>query len=194
MNKGIQVSFVGMEPTDALRKYAIEKIKKYENLLTDATKIEVFLKENQYRKGKDHDFRIDINVYLPNSQVRVEEVGEEMYANIDKATDTLARRLKRYGDKREQWEGVTPWRILEADKNMIEDDSTITDYSDYVPKIAVRKKLEDMSPLAEGEAIERMELSGYDQILFRNKETDKISMIYKRLDGTYGLVEPADLL
>ena len=79
-------------PTDALKKFVIEKIGKHENLLKDATKIEASLKENQYRRGKDNDFRVDINVYLPNSQVRVEVVGEDMYANIDQATDTLARR------------------------------------------------------------------------------------------------------
>jgi putative sigma-54 modulation protein len=190
----INVSFVGMEPTEALKKFVIEKIGKHENLLKDATKIEVFLKENQYRRGKDNDFRIDINVYLPNSQVRVEVVGEDMYANIDEATDILARRVKRYLDKREQWEGKIPWKVLEADvalENM-EEDIEDDEYIDYTPEITRRRILEDMSPTEEGEAIEKMELSGYDQILFRSKSTGKISMIYRRLDGTYGLVEPAD--
>ena len=190
----INVSFVGMEPTEALKKFVVEKISKHENLLKDATKIETFLKENQYRRGKDKDFRIDVNVYLPNSQVRVEVVGGDMYANIDEATDILARRMKRYLDKREQWEGSVPWKVLEADAGIekMEEDMEDSEYMDYTPEITVRKKLEDMSPLEEGEAIERMELSGYDQILFRSKETDKICMIYKRIDGTYGLVEPAD--
>lgn len=192
----INVSFVGMEPTEALKKFVVEKISKHENLLSDATKIETFLKENQYRKGKDKDFRIDINVSIPNSQVRVEVVGADMYANIDEATDILARRMKRYLDKREQWEGILPWNVLEAEEGIedMEEDMDVSGYVDYTPKIAVRKKLEDMSPLAEGEAIERMVLSGYDQILFRSKETDKISMIYRRRDGTYGLVEPADTI
>jgi putative sigma-54 modulation protein len=63
---------------------------------------------------------------------------------------------------------------------------------EYVPKIAVRKKLEDLSPLEEGEAIEKMELSGFNQMLFRSKKTGLISMVYKREDGTYGLVEPVE--
>ncbi|KKP41634.1 MAG: hypothetical protein UR32_C0019G0026 [candidate division WS6 bacterium GW2011_GWE2_33_157] len=37
-----------------------------------------------------------------------------------------------------------------------------------------------------------MELLGYDQFLFRSKSTGKISMIYKREQGGYGLIEPAD--
>ena len=48
-----------------------------------------------------------------------------------------------------------------------------------------------MSPLEEGEAIERMEMLGYDSYLFRSNKTDKISLVYKRKDGSYGIVEPA---
>ena len=130
---------------------------------------------------------------MPNSGVRVEVNGENMYANIDEASDTLARRLKRYSEKKAYWEGVTPWKVLEANAVLEHEHEEDEDrYGDYVPTIAVRKKIEDMSPLEEGEAIERMELLGYNQLLFRNKNSGKISMIYKREQGEYGLVEPAD--
>lgn len=192
----VQVKFVGMEPTDALIKYSKEKIYKYTSRLNTATKIEIFLKENQYRRGKDKDFRVDINVHLPNAQVRVEVVGPEMYANIDEATDTLARRLKRYHDKQDLWEGETPWKVIEADtelKDMEEGMHADTDvYDNYEPEIAVRKKLEDMSPMEEAEAIEKMELSGFNQMMFRSKNTGLISMVYRRIDGTYGLVEQSE--
>lgn len=187
--ESINISFVGMEPTDSLRKYFLEKIGKYEYLWSDATGIEVVLKENINSRGVKNDFRIDINVSLSKSAVRVEVVGPDMYANIDEATDTLARRLKRYRDKKMYWEGSKPWEVLEDEEPVkVEDD----DYSDYVPRMSVRKKIVDMSPLEEGEAIEKMELLGYDQLLFRSKSTGKISMIYKRKNGDYGLVEPKD--
>lgn len=194
--KDIQVSFVGMDPTEALKKYVLEKIMKKENLFADATSIEVFLKEFVHSKGVEHDFRVDINVKLPNTVVRVEEGGSDMYANIDKGTDILFRRLKRYGDKKEYWEGKASWKILEAQEAIkaLEEESgvEVDDYSDYIPKIAKRKIVEDMSPIEEGEAIERMELSGYDQYLFRNKSNNKTCMLYKRKQGGYGLVEPKE--
>jgi len=59
-----------------------------------------------------------------------------------------------------------------------------------VTGIVKRKVIKDMEPIQEAEAIERMELSGYDQYLFKNKNTGKISMIYRRNYGGYGLVEP----
>lgn len=191
--KNIQISFVGMEPTESLKKYVLEKLEKHERFLEKATSIEVVLKENKYSRGIDKDFRIDINIVLPQAPVRVEVVGGDMYANIDEATDILVRRLKRYTDKESYWEGKTPWKILEADaalEALSEEDEKKDNYTDYVPKIAVRKKITDMSPIEEAEAIEKMELLGYDQLLFKNKNTGKISMVYRRTKGGYGLVEP----
>lgn len=190
----IQISFVGMKASQPLRKYAIEKIKKYEHLWNEALALEISLKEYVKRRGIKDDFRVDITVTLPKSVVRVEVSGENMYANIDEASDTLARRLKRYSDRKNYWEGETPWKVLEADAQLkVVEDEKEDQYSDYVPTIAVRKKIQDMRPLEEGEAIERMELLGCDQLLFRNKGTGKISMVYRRIKGGYGLVEPADV-
>lgn len=190
----IQISFVGMEPTEALKKYVLDKMGKHEHLWGEATSMNVYLKENVKNRGVKDDFRIDITVDLPQSPVRVEVSGENMYANIDEATDVLARRLKRYVERKEYWEGKTPWKVLEAEALMkgMNEEAKADIYADYVPTIAVRKEIEDMSPLEEGEAIERMELLGYDQFLFRNKKTNKISMIYRRKRGGYGLVEPAN--
>jgi len=190
----IKVQFVGMESSDPLKDYIVEKIKKKEPLLKDATSIEIFFKNMKHSRGVDEDFRVDINVNLPNSPVRVEQEGPDMYANIDLAMDVLDRRLKRYSDRKEHWEGIKPWKVLEAEAALealteeVEDGPD--DYSDYVTGIVKRKVVKDMEPILEAEAIERMELSGYDQYLFKNKSTGKISMIYKRNYGGYGLVEP----
>ena len=189
----IQVSFIGMEPTESLKKYLLDKLFKKENLLEETTGIEAYLKQQKNSKGINDDFRINIDIHLPKADVRVEQIGSDMYANIDKATDIIFRRLKRYHDQKAHWEGTDSWRVLEAEavQPVLEEDE-IEDYSDYVPQIAKRKTMDDMSPLEEGEAIERMELLGYDQYLFRSKKTNKISMIYRRKSGGYGLVEPAD--
>ena len=189
----IQISFIGMEPTEALKQYVIQKIKKYDHLLNEATGINVVFKQYVSQRGIESDFRINITVSLPKSTVRVEVDGANMYTNINEACDILARRLNRYYDKRAYWEGTTPWNVVESDNSLEENlDESGDQYIGYVPTITVRKKLDSMSPLEEAEAIERMDLLGYDQFLFKNKKTGKISMIYRRKRGGYGLVEPPD--
>jgi putative sigma-54 modulation protein len=187
--KDIQITFVGMEPTEALKDYCRDKIGKYEKLWQEATSIEVFLKENVNARGVKSDFRIDINVYLPRTKVRVEEIGEDMYKNIDKASDVLARRLKRYQERKQYWEGEESWKLLEAQISNEEPEEIDDQHYMYIPKIETRKEITDIENLEELEAVERMELLGYNQMMFKNRKSGNICMIYKREYGGYGLVE-----
>ena len=185
--KDIQISFIGMEPTDPLKEYCMEKIGKYKHLWKDATTIEVFLKENLPARGVEHDFKVNINVNLPKNQIRIEQVGEDMYANIDKATDVLARKLKKTDEKKNFWEGKKPWNILGIggkQEEDIEDDQHYT----YIPKVESRKELDRLERYEELEAIERMEMSQYNQLMFRDRETGRLCMVYRRDKGGYGLV------
>lgn len=192
----IVISFNGLESSDALKQYVEEKLIKHEELLLPATSIQAELNEFKSTRGVKADFRFDLNVALPNAVVRVEESGEDMYAIIDKATDVLVRRLKRYLDKRSNWDGITPWSDLESQLNENEklDSNEVDEYIDYVPKVSVRKQLDYLSPMHEAEAIERMELLGDTQILFKSAVSGKYTMIYKNSRGQYILIEPADTL
>jgi len=183
--KEIQITFVGMEPTEALKKYCVKKIGKYKHLWKDATSIEIFLKENILAKGVKHDFIININVHLPKNEIRIEEVGQDMYANIDKATDILARQLKKTEEKRHFWDLKRPLKILGIVKEEeIEDEK----HYSYIPKIKSRKELNKLEKYEELEAIERMEMSGFNQIMFKDRNTGNISMAYKREKEGYGIV------
>ena len=82
--------------------------------------------------------------------------------------------------------GNEPWKVMEAGGSLeelteeVENQLDDYDYSKYVPNIATRKTIKNLEVLEEGEAIEMMELLGYNQFLFKNKKTNKITMIYKR--------------
>ncbi len=190
----VQIKFLSMDSTEAIKNYVVQKMLKVENFLEKATKVEIVLKERVQRRGVDKDFRIDINVSLPNNIVIVQEAGEDLYAIVDKAVDVLSRRLKRYFDKLSQWEGKEPWKIVHAEEVVAEfEEEDQDEFLNYVPKIAVHKKIDDLQPKEYAEAIEEMELRGFDQFLFKNKQ-GQFSMLYKREDGSYGLVEPSENL
>ncbi|HET6381286.1 MAG TPA: ribosome-associated translation inhibitor RaiA [candidate division Zixibacteria bacterium] len=54
----------------------------------------------------------------------------------------------------------------------------------------VRIKRFDMLPMFEEDAIARMEELGHAFFVFLNAEMDRICVVYRRRDGTYGLIEP----
>ncbi|MXY45963.1 MAG: hypothetical protein F4Y44_03045, partial [Chloroflexi bacterium] len=54
----------------------------------------------------------------------------------------------------------------------------------------VRVKQFAMKPMTVEDAIMEMELLDHDFFLFHNTETNKYSVVYRRADGDYGMIEP----
>jgi putative sigma-54 modulation protein len=62
--------------------------------------------------------------------------------------------------------------------------------SDRLPVIARRKQF-SLRPMDEWEAIEQMELLGHTNFfVFYNAKTEAINVLYRRYDGTLGLIQP----
>ena len=55
-------------------------------------------------------------------------------------------------------------------------------------KIVKRKKIE-VKPMDEEEAILQMELLGHQFYMYKDSETNKPAVVYKRNDGNYGVIE-----
>ena len=57
--------------------------------------------------------------------------------------------------------------------------------------LIVRRKTFTLTPMDEQEALEQLQLLGHeDFFVFYNAETSKINVLYRRRDGTYGLIDP----
>lgn len=186
----IKVSGRGMTVSKSIRGYVLDKLSKYDRIFDIATSIDVELTESLSNRGVKSDYRIEILMHLPKVDVRVEKEGPEMYALIDEITDVLARKIKSYRAKLRQWEGKDSWKLEEVKEDKENDNKDKDPYViDYVPRIARRKKIEDGSPISEAEAIEKMEMMGYDAFLFKSIENKKYCMVYRRKKGGYGIVE-----
>ena len=48
----------------------------------------------------------------------------------------------------------------------------------------------DVKPMSVAEATDQMELLNYDFFFFNNTDTEKLTLLYRRKDGNYGLIEP----
>ena len=47
-----------------------------------------------------------------------------------------------------------------------------------------------MKPMTPEEAVLQLELVGHDFFVFRSGESGEVSVVYRRRDGAYGLIEP----
>ncbi|MDD3647351.1 MAG: ribosome-associated translation inhibitor RaiA [Candidatus Dojkabacteria bacterium] len=186
----------GIKVTEPIREKVTKMVNKHNKLLTKANKIQVELKKGLAHSGVDNDLKVEITIFMPRSTViRVEEAGSDFYAIIDLIDPVLKRRLVRYLDALKKWEGEESWRVVEEDKFQEEltdiEEDTYADSIDVAPRISRYKQYSQNSPMHPAEAIERMELLGHEAFMFKNIDNEgKYSMVYKRADGTYGLVEP----
>ncbi|RJQ08293.1 MAG: ribosome-associated translation inhibitor RaiA, partial [Bacillota bacterium] len=56
------------------------------------------------------------------------------------------------------------------------------------PKL-VKVKRFNIKPMTVDEAIMQMNLLGHDFFVFTSAETEQVSVLYRRKDGNYGLIE-----
>ena len=159
-----------LEVTDAIRDYAISKIDKMEKYFENPD--EVSVKVVFSIRGREQKVEITINSI--NFDLRSEVSHSDMYAAIDLAVDKLEQQMRRFKSK-----------LMSKERVEIVYDDIIDDDLEEVVK---RKKVY-LKPMDEEEAIMQMELLGHTFFVFKDIKTEKVNVLYKRLDGAYGVIE-----
>ncbi|CEI71861.1 MULTISPECIES: ribosome hibernation-promoting factor, HPF/YfiA family [Romboutsia] len=162
--------------TEAIREKIESKFEKLEKYINDD--FDVHVKIDVKRKNQS----IEATVYTKHGTiVRAEECQEDLYSAIDLLYDKLYKQLRKYKTqmirRNRKNESIRFDNIEEYEEIDLDDDV-----------IKRRKKFKMDKPITPEDAIVQMNLLGHQFFLFRNIETNKTSIIYKRHDG-YGLIE-----
>ena len=125
--------------------------------------------------------------------IRSASSGPNPIAAIDTLLDKLERQVVRSKTRprrvreRDHDEARTVL-VREADGS-VADEGEVAEAEETGPSV-VRIKRFDMVPMFEEDAITRMEELGHAFFVFLNAENERICVVYRRSDGTYGLIEP----
>ena len=124
--------------------------------------------------------KMEISINFRGNHIRSEVVGDTMYYNIDVALPKLERQLVKHREKLSQ-----SYRIPAAPGEY----EFVSDVDVTLLTIAKTKsfRVESMSAV---EAAENLELVDHDFYLFVNSETGNVEAVYRRKDGTIGLLQP----
>ena len=165
-----------LEVTDAMESYAKEKLERLNKYLEDVDNI----KATVVAKVHGHLNTVEVTIPLKNFILRAEEVQDDYYAAIDTVIDKLERQIRKNktriaSSKRKETKDFAFDYIEEIEDTPVE-------------KIVKRKKIE-VKPMDEEEAILQMELLGHEFYLFKDADTNKPMLVYKRKDGNYGVIE-----
>ena len=205
------VTFRHMEPTESLKSYAHQRMERIKKYLPDPISCHVVLSTER------HNHRIDVNFHLHNGlSIAGHETTENMYSSIDLVIAKIERQVRKYkGKLREQktrhhiaplpWSHTVMAEEIDASPmshpeaatngsgNGVSDGSITLDIPPTRPPAAVVVKTEKFhaSPLSVDDAIMQLNLLDAEFLVFRSTVDGVVSVVYRRDDGAYGLIETA---
>jgi ribosome hibernation promoting factor len=168
---------------EKLRAHAEHKLAKVQRFDDRIVAMDVeFSEERNPRVPEAHT--VEVTVTTKSRLVRAHASAVDPAAALDQVIDRLQRQIKklkgRRVDRTQHAEGVKamalPVQPPEPDEKG--------------EQLFARYKRIEMKLMTPGEAIEQMELLGYDFFLFSNAETQRANVVYRRRNGGYGLIEP----
>ena len=172
------------EVTPEIRTLLEKKLARIvERLFDDVIDVRVVLQVQKYRNiceilivGKEHDVK--------SIQDSDESMPDAINAAIDHVKRQAQKNRKKIRDHHRNGEKVTDWtvQVLEPGRLRETDDHNR-------PRIIKTNNL-PIRPMSIEEAALRLEDSKNEFIVFRDLDTDKISVIYKRRDDNLGLIAP----
>lgn len=175
-----------MEVTDRLRDYADKKIAKLDRYLPgiDEARVDVAYVKSA-RSASDRQVA-QITVRGKGFILRSEERADDIFAALDTALDKMQRRMERYKGKHFRGRGDGK-SVSEATMPVVAEEEETVEPEFQI----VRRKRFLLDPMDENEALEQMSLLGHENFfLFFNANTNSVNVLYRRRDGTYGLIEP----
>ena len=179
--------------TDDLRDFAERRANKLDHLLTRVVDAKLELRHRHNRTGGDTT-TAQLTIQTGKRLLRAEEDAADPIQAIDRAVDKLVRQIRRYHDKRTDRKGPRTAEFvasaLSADAEPDDLDDEALDDADDRPNGLVRTKRFSVKPMDVEEAIDQMELLGHDFYLFHNAIEQQLNVLYRRRDGTYGLLAP----
>jgi len=186
MTQKVEIVTRNMRLTDNLKEYIEKKVAKLDRHLQDIEEIRVEVSHVKSARSAIDRQVAQLTVHGRGFILRTEERADDIHAAFDTALDKMQRQIERYKGKRNRGRGDGRSAADVVEEQIPVDEET----GELLPLIARRKKFAVL-PMDEDEAVEQMRLLGHDNFfIFFNPEQNAIQIVYRRRNGTYGLIEP----
>lgn len=158
-----------------LKQYAESKIEHLSNFFDQIVNAHVIFALEKYRHF------VEVTIHMNGKDINAKDESEDMYTSLDRVVEKLERQIlkhkgKLYGKK-------TP------KLSTIEIDLPPEDTEGEVTGEIVPADLIEFPQLSLAEAAEKLKANGKDFSIFANKSTQRLNVIFRREDGSLGLIE-----
>jgi putative sigma-54 modulation protein len=171
----VLVTFRHMEATDALRQYAEQRVARVHKLMRRPVEAHVVLSVNKRRHFAE------ITLSGEHLHVNATEETGDLYSAIDLAMDKIERQIQKHVTKRKAHKHVGV-SIAEPAAEVA------PARRPRAPRVSAERVV--IEPMTVAQALRRLTRDGTEIVLFQNEATDALSVLYRRKDGAYALLEP----
>ena len=169
-----------IEVTKAIQDYAQDKLSRINKYIGDSDNIRASVLINV----KGHNQKVEVTIPLKNIILRAEETRDDLYAAIDVVVDKIERQIRKNKTK------ILSRKMNKLSKDLLIDAIVaIDDDKEAKEEKIVKRKTIEVKPMNEEEAILQMELLEHQFYIFKDSETNKLAVVYKRKEGNYGIIE-----
>jgi len=170
--------------TPAISEYVRKKVERCERYFDHLVWAQVILYVEKYRQVSE------IVIHASKSTFRAKEESIDLYAAIDLSVDKIEKQLKKYKEKEKIHRKSKSRSSADKPDKMGARFLSLVENAGGKGNVISEVKRFDIKPTSVLEAISEMDVMGYKFYMFLNAETSLINVVYKRENGSYGLLEP----
>ncbi len=174
----LSITFRHVEPSEALKAYATEKVERLTKYFDGMVEGHVILGQEKIRHLAEVTLRAN------GMRVIAKEETADFYTAIDNVVGKLDRQLKRYKEKLKRHQPLSNRERRSVREQVFAYES----FEEETPRV-IQTEHYTTHPMNVDEAVMELDLSGQPFLVFTDQDS-KVKVVYRRDDGNYGLIEP----
>jgi len=185
-----------VEVPGSIREHTVAKLQRVEKFGLDVRRIDVDYSEPHNRSRSQ--MHCEILVHLKKHLVKGCATSADQWKALDAAYTRVEEQLRRLHERQISRRHGGARRNNSSSNNgsasaVVADDVIAADVDDEREELEVRRVVKakqfEVKPMPVEEAALQMELLGHDFFLFTSTESGRAAVIYRRRDGSFGLIE-----
>lgn len=174
----LNITFRHVEPSEALKAYAVEKVDRLKKYFDGLVEGHVILSLEKIRHTAE------VTLQANGFQVNAKEENSDFYSAVDNVAEKLERQLVRYKEKIKRHKPLTNRERRSLQEKVYAYESFVEE----APRV-LQTEHYHTHPMSLDDAVMQMDLAGQAFLVFTDDD-GKVKVVYRREDGHYGLIEP----
>jgi putative sigma-54 modulation protein len=167
---------------ETVRAYAERKLARLERILDDRSDALVELSVEQHRNTDDSHI-VEVTLVIDGRTLRTHAAAVSHQAGVDEVVDKLERRAVDHREK-PRHRSRPP-----EEKDLLRKLADGTAEPSREQRIVKTKRFA-IEPMFEEDALDRMNELGHQFFVYVDAETERVNVLYRRTDGSFGVIEP----